>query len=126
MNKVIAVLTAVILGVAAAETPATPTDIDYIFGPLEIVDGLEDEIKEPEPYVYIEVADPNRQIYYGDDVTLRCVVIGLDHRNYGIQWQYCIDIDNPEYLNIDCHEREYTFTATYDNVGYYYRVVVSY
>lgn len=126
MSKVIAVLTAVILGVAVAEVPATQTDMDYIFGPLEIVDGTEDEISEPEPYVYIEVADPNRQIYYGDDVTLRCIIVGLENREYTIQWQYCADIDNPEYLDIDWHDNEYTFTATYDNVGYYYRVVVSY
>lgn len=124
MNKVLSLFLAVMFGLSMADMPATPTDLEYILGPLEILDGTEEDEDASEPYVYIEILNPERQIYIGDEVTMVCVVIGLRRGEYDIQWQYTDDLDTGEFIDIDCHEHEYTFVADYDNVGYYYRVVV--
>lgn len=124
MDKILSILAAIVLSVSIAEPAATPTDIEYVFGPLEVVDWTEEEEESIEPYAYIEIVNPRPTIYFGDRVTLLCVVVGMDHVDYTIRWQYCEDISVGDYHDIDCHDREYTFEATMDNVGYYYRVVV--
>lgn len=126
MNSVLAFLTAFLVSVSFAETPATTTDLDYVFGPLEIVDIADEDDEEEEPFVYIEVLEPEREIHFGDEVTLVCMVYGLDDVEYEINWQYCTDIEIGDYHDLGCHDDVYVFTATYDNVGYYYRVVISY
>ena len=126
MNKLISVVLAIFLTAAIAEIPATQTDIDYDFGPLEIVDDIDEDEQSVEPYVYIEVLTRSPVVTIGDEITMMCVVVGLDDIDYKIQWQYCKDIDLEDYQNIDCNDPEYTFTTTYENVGYYYRVVVTY
>ena len=126
VSKIVAFITALIFGVSLASPVATPTDIDYVLGPLEIVDGSEEEADEIEPYVYIEIVNPNRTIYFGDEVTMRCIVVGLDGMDYSVQWQYSTEALGEDYQDIDCTEEEYTFVADYSNVGYYYRVRVSY
>jgi len=125
VNNVLAVLLALIIGIASADMPATPTDLDYIFGPLEIVDALDEDEAEEEPYVYIEIDNPYKPIYIGDEVTLRCVMVGLVPEECDIRWEYCTDIDAEDYVDLDWHEVEYTFVTSYENVGYYYRVVVT-
>ena len=122
ISKVIAYIAALIMGVSFADIPATQTDLDYIFGPLEVVADIEDEDTEPEPYVYIEIADPIGVIHIGEEVVLRCVIVGMDNQDYTIQWQYSDDFDSEQYFDIDCNDTEYRFIATYENVGYYYRV----
>lgn len=124
MDKILAILAAIILSASIAEPAATPTDLEYVFGPLEVVDWTEEEEEYVEPYAYIEIVNPKPTIYFGDRVTLLCVVVGMEHVDYTIQWQYCEDIETGDYHNIDCHDQEYTFEATMDNVGYYYRVIV--
>ena len=126
MDKIISFIAAILLGASLASPVATPTDIDYVLGPLEIVDGSEEENETQEPYVYIEIVSPNRTIYFGDEVTMRCIVIGLDGRDYNVQWQYSTDSNSELYHDIDCNEEEYTFIADRSNVRYYYRVIVSY
>lgn len=125
VNKVIAFIVTLAIGLSIAEPiPATPTDLDYIMGPLDIIDGTEEEEEEPQPYVYIEIVDTHRTIRIGDTVTLRCVVVGLDNVKYRIQWQYSEESDIGEFVDIECNEPEYVFQATNKNVGYYYRVVI--
>ena len=125
VNKVIAFIVTLAIGLSIAEPiPATITDLDYIMGPLDIIDGTEEEEEAPQPYVYIEIADPVRAIRIGDIVTLRCVVVGLDNVEYRIQWQYSEESDIGEFVDIECNEPEYVFQATNKNVGYYYRVVI--
>ena len=126
MNKIVSVLLAIILSAASADIPATHTDLDYDFGPLEIVDDLDQDDESDEPYVYIEIVNPPDILRIGDQITMRCVVVGLKDTEYNIQWQYCRDLDLEEYQDIDCREPEYTFTASYENIGYYYRVIVTY
>lgn len=122
ISKAISYIIAFVMGVSFADVSASQTDLDYIFGPLEVVADIEDEYTEPEPYVYIEIADPTGVIYIGEEVVLRCVVVGMDKQDYTIQWQYSDDFDSEQYFDIDCHETEYRFIATHENVGYYYRV----
>ena len=125
INKAIAFIVTLVIGLSIAEQiPATITDLDYIMGPLDIIDGTEEEEEVPQPYVYIEIVDASKAIRIGDTVTLRCVVVGLDDVNYRIQWQYSEESDIGEFIDIECNEPEYTFQATNKNVGYYYRVVV--
>lgn len=125
VNKAIAFIITLVIGLSIAEPiPATITDLDYIMGPLDIIDGTEEEEETPQPYVYIEIVDPVRAIRIGDTVTLRCVVVGLDDVEYVIQWQYSKESDIGEFIDIECNEPEYVFLATNKNVGYYYRVVI--
>ena len=124
MNKIIAIIMAIMVGVSLAEIAELPLDLEYIIGPIEVVDGTEEEEEEPEPYVYIEIVGPSKAIRYGDEVSLLCVVVGLDHTDYRIQWQYCEDINKAEYHDLNCHDHIYTFVADHRNVGYYYRVVI--
>ena len=122
LNKAIAFIVTLVIGISIAESPATPTDLDYIFGPLEIVADIEDGETEPEPYVYIEIVEPHGIIHIGDEIVLKCVVVGLDGQEYRIQWQYSEDLEEEHYQDLDCTEEKYRFIATYENVGYYYRV----
>ena len=124
MNNVFAFVLAIVLGIASADIPATQTDMEYVFGPLEIVDSLDEDEEIVEPYVYIEVAEPDGTIYFGDTITLRCVLVGLNPAKFVVTWQYCTDIELEDYVDIDCHDFVYSFVASYENVGYYYRVVV--
>lgn len=122
MNDILKYILALFVGVAVAIAPATPTDLDYVVGPLEIADGTEDDEEYVDPYVYIEFAEPHKPIHIGDEITLRCIVVGLDNKPYTIDWEY--SEDDQGYFDLDWHEPEYTFVVTYDNAGYYYRVVV--
>lgn len=124
MNKIMAILAALVFSVSLADPIATQTDLDYVLGPIEMIDGTETEEVSIEPYVYVEIIHSKATIHYGDEITMACVVVGLDNIDYLIQWQYCEDIDTGEYNDIDCHDATYTFTATPENIGYYYRVVI--
>lgn len=126
LNKALTFVAVLLLGVSIAEAPApaTPTDLDYIMGPLEMVDGTESDDESFSPYVYIEFEDLKTPITLGDELTMRCVIVGYDPAQCIIQWQYSTELDG-EYQDIDCHEERYTFKTNRENIGYYYRVMVT-
>ena len=90
------------------------------------MDGTEEDEVEEKPYVYIEIVSPKNVVTLGENIIMRCVIVGKDPALCHIQWQYCADLENDEYHNIDCNDETYVFQSTRENIGYYYRVVVTY
>lgn len=76
--------------------------------------------------IRIEIEEPKGMIHSGDEVTLRCHVDGLSYP-YIIHWQYVNSENNDtmQWQDIDCTGDTYRFVLTEENVGYYYRVIVT-
>lgn len=115
MNKLLAVITALFLGIASAENYVAGSDV---FGPIAAEQNIE-------PKIEISIASPYGKIHFGDEVTLMCSVEGMDGVDYTIDWQYCTCSERSDFINLNCHELLYTFVITRENVDYCYRVVIS-
>ena len=105
VNKIIAAIVAAILSFAAAE-PATPTDVNANYAGVSVC---------------VEMDTPITEIQYGNVITLRCVVTGVE-KPYRVQWQH--SRDKTVWEDILCEEEVYEFVLAEDNAGTYYRVVI--
>ena len=107
LDKILAFVVAAVMSIAAAETPATPTDMYAAYN-----DGV---------VVCIEMDTPISEIRYGDTITLRCAVQGV-HEPYTIQWQH--STDKKTWEDLPCNDNVYEFVLTKETAGTYYRAAV--
>ena len=115
MGKFLSIISAVFIGIAVAETPIVESNI---FGPIDAESRID-------PKIEISIVSPDGIIYFGDEVTLACLVDGMEGMDYTLDWQYCVNEEDGDFIDLDCHEPLYTFVITRENVHYCYRVVIS-
>ena len=149
MEKIIAAILSLILGVTAAEpmvpdimesitpyieevvlpveqTPYPPEE-QFIVHDIEIEEDDEEIIEiedEPKVTVTVQLGSSIDMLRYGDDVELYCTVES-DREGYALSWEYSDD-ECDTFHSLGWHLPVYRFVLTPENLKWYYRVVVSF
>ena len=109
----------------AADSPATPTDL----APYEDLMVFEDDewgYIDPEIFerkVYIDFLHEPQ--HYGDECILIAILVDFQpYDNPTFEWQYSTNCE--EWIKLEGQtEKTYSFIIDKENIGYYYRVVVT-